>query len=89
MSAASSTVPDAQGRFGPFGGQYVPETLMHALGEVKHEKPVGEGRITFARSTIRRSGRIRGAGFRRDRIGSRAGRRHPERLTGCGTPLTM
>jgi tryptophan synthase beta chain len=24
-------VPDLQGRFGPYGGRYVPETLMHAL----------------------------------------------------------
>ncbi len=31
MSAASSSVPDAHGRFGPYGGRYVPETLMHAL----------------------------------------------------------
>ena len=23
--------PDAQGRFGPFGGRYVPETLIPAL----------------------------------------------------------
>ncbi|MFM7465515.1 MAG: tryptophan synthase subunit beta, partial [Cyanobium sp.] len=27
--------PDAQGRFGPFGGQYVPETLMPALAELE------------------------------------------------------
>jgi tryptophan synthase beta chain len=32
MSAASPpAVPDAHGRFGPYGGRYVPETLMHAL----------------------------------------------------------
>ena len=29
------TLPDARGRFGPFGGQYVPETLMSALGELE------------------------------------------------------
>jgi len=35
MSAASSTtVPNAQGRFGPFGGRYVPETLMHPLRQL-------------------------------------------------------
>ena len=28
------TVPDARGRFGPFGGRYVPETLMAALDEL-------------------------------------------------------
>lgn len=27
-------VPDAKGYFGPFGGKYVPETLMPALGEL-------------------------------------------------------
>jgi tryptophan synthase beta chain len=29
------TLPDARGRFGPFGGQYVPETLMSALAELE------------------------------------------------------
>ena len=28
---ASAEVPDASGRFGDFGGRYVPETLIHAL----------------------------------------------------------
>ena len=27
--------PDALGRFGPYGGQYVPETLMPALAELE------------------------------------------------------
>lgn len=27
-------VPDEQGRFGPFGGRFVPETLIHALEEL-------------------------------------------------------
>ena len=31
----SQTVPDAFGRFGPFGGRYVPETLMVALEELE------------------------------------------------------
>ena len=30
----SSQVPDAAGRFGPFGGRYVPETLTRALDEL-------------------------------------------------------
>ena len=34
MSTASSSVPDAQGRFGPFGGRFVPETLMYALRQL-------------------------------------------------------
>ena len=34
---ASIKVPDAAGRFGPFGGRYVPETLTHALEELAAE----------------------------------------------------
>src|SRR5688572_23925907 len=30
-------VPDAHGRFGPFGGQYVPETLMGAIHQLEQE----------------------------------------------------
>ncbi len=38
--SASSHVPDAAGRFGKFGGRYVPETLTRALDEldVEYEK---------------------------------------------------
>ncbi len=32
---AAPTLPDARGRFGPFGGRFVPETLMAALGELE------------------------------------------------------
>jgi tryptophan synthase beta chain len=35
--AAASTVPDARGHFGPYGGRYVPETLMHPLKELEEE----------------------------------------------------
>ncbi len=31
---ASRTLPDALGRFGPFGGRFVPETLMDALAQL-------------------------------------------------------
>ena len=34
---ASINVPDDAGRFGPFGGRYVPETLTHALEELAAE----------------------------------------------------
>jgi tryptophan synthase beta chain len=34
MPVAASSVPDAQGRFGPYGGRFVPETLMHALRQL-------------------------------------------------------
>ncbi|MBN2505117.1 MAG: tryptophan synthase subunit beta [Verrucomicrobia bacterium] len=36
-SSAMSTVPDAQGHFGPYGGRFVPETLMHPLQELEAE----------------------------------------------------
>ena len=34
---ASLNLPDAQGHFGPYGGRYVPETLMHPLQELEAE----------------------------------------------------
>ncbi|MBC8001097.1 MAG: tryptophan synthase subunit beta [Opitutaceae bacterium] len=38
MSAvASLNLPDVQGHFGPYGGRYVPETLMHPLQELEAE----------------------------------------------------
>ena len=33
----SDTLPDAQGHFGPYGGMFVPETLMTALNELTEE----------------------------------------------------
>src|SRR5512136_1549171 len=36
-SIASDTVPDAGGHFGPYGGRYVPETLMHPLQELEEQ----------------------------------------------------
>ena len=32
--AATQTLPDARGRFGPYGGRYVPETLMFAIEQL-------------------------------------------------------
>ncbi|HXQ98406.1 MAG TPA: tryptophan synthase subunit beta [Candidatus Limnocylindrales bacterium] len=34
MSAATQTWPDAKGRYGPYGGSYVPETLMAPVEEL-------------------------------------------------------
>ena len=34
---ATSAVPDAEGRFGPFGKRFVPETLMQALDQLVEE----------------------------------------------------
>ncbi|MEN6556855.1 MAG: tryptophan synthase subunit beta [Thermoguttaceae bacterium] len=41
---ASVHVPDTAGRFGPFGGRYVPETLTHALEELttEYEKAIAD-----------------------------------------------
>src|ERR1044072_8289334 len=35
--SSTATVPDATGHFGPYGGRYVPETLMHPLQELEEE----------------------------------------------------
>jgi tryptophan synthase beta chain len=37
MSVTRAALPDAQGRFGPYGGRYVPETLMAALRQLTDE----------------------------------------------------
>jgi tryptophan synthase beta chain len=34
---SSAKVPDAQGHFGPYGGRFVPETLIHPLQELEDE----------------------------------------------------
>ncbi len=34
---AVAAVPDGQGRFGPYGGRFVPETLMYALRQLTEE----------------------------------------------------
>ncbi len=36
-SIATANVPDQCGHFGPYGGRYVPETLMHPLQELERE----------------------------------------------------
>ncbi len=49
-SAASlSIVPDAAGRFGPYGGRYVPETLVAALDELASEYERAKNDPAFAR----------------------------------------
>jgi len=35
--SATSRMPDDRGRFGPFGGRYVPETLMRALDQLTEQ----------------------------------------------------
>jgi tryptophan synthase beta chain len=34
---AAETLPDARGHFGPYGGRFVPETLMHPLQQLEAE----------------------------------------------------
>ena len=36
-AVAEPALPDANGRFGEYGGRYVPETLMHPLQELEDE----------------------------------------------------
>ena len=36
-SIATEPAPDARGHFGPYGGRFVPETLMHPLQELEQE----------------------------------------------------
>jgi tryptophan synthase beta chain len=53
MTAVSPFVPDIHGRFGPYGGRFVPETLMHALGQLTEayaaarEDPEFERQLTY------------------------------------------
>ena len=37
LAHAPTSLPDAHGHFGRFGGMFVPETLMAALKELEHE----------------------------------------------------
>jgi tryptophan synthase beta chain len=43
----TAQVPDARGRFGPFGGRYVPETLTRALDELTSEYEQALGDAAF------------------------------------------
>jgi tryptophan synthase beta chain len=36
-TVANASLPDAQGHFGPYGGRFVPETLVHPLQELESE----------------------------------------------------
>ena len=36
-SVAAKNLPDARGHFGPYGGRFVPETLVHPLQELENE----------------------------------------------------
>jgi tryptophan synthase beta chain len=49
MSSAIANLPDSQGRFGPYGGRYVPETLMAALAQLTAEYDKARGDAEFQR----------------------------------------
>src|SRR3989440_1041049 len=50
MSATvSENLPDARGHFGPYGGRYVPETLVHPLQELEDEYRRGQKDPEFRR----------------------------------------
>src|SRR5947208_526740 len=43
------STPDRDGRFGPYGGRYVPETLMSALDELEREYRAARADAEFHR----------------------------------------
>ncbi len=45
---ATTSVPDSAGRFGPFGGRFVPETLTRALDELSNEYEKARTDAAFA-----------------------------------------
>ena len=47
--SASVSRPDAGGHFGPYGGKFVPETLIHALEELEREYVRAQGDAEFQR----------------------------------------
>ena len=48
-SIATDNVPDARGHFGPYGGRYVPETLMHPMQELEAEYSRSQADPAFQR----------------------------------------
>src|SRR5712692_11310635 len=46
-TASVVQVPDALGRFGPFGGRFVPETLMDALNRLTEEYARAKNDLEF------------------------------------------
>ena len=48
-SIATDNVPDTRGHFGPYGGRYVPETLMHPMQELEAEYSRSQADPAFQR----------------------------------------
>jgi tryptophan synthase beta chain len=49
MSSATQTWPDPRGRFGPYGGRYVPETLVAPLEELERAFTAAQADLRFNR----------------------------------------
>src|SRR3989442_12247887 len=49
MPDTLSSVPDVHGRFGAYGGRYVPETLMFALRQLTEQYEHAQGDLEFER----------------------------------------
>ena len=49
MPVAASSVPDLQGRFGLYGGRFVPETLMYALRQLSEQYAAAREDAAFER----------------------------------------
>jgi len=49
VSAAAQIWPDSRGRFGPYGGRYVPETLVAPLEELERAYEAARADANFAR----------------------------------------
>ncbi|TMD49505.1 MAG: tryptophan synthase subunit beta [Chloroflexi bacterium] len=70
------TGPDEQGRFGRYGGQYIPETLMAAVDELTAAFDAAQRDVTFAREFEYLSRTFSGRPtpvYRADRLTERAG----------------
>src|SRR6202043_2711407 len=49
MSSIAQLAPDSRGRFGPYGGRFVPETLVAPLEELEHAYAAAPADVSFAR----------------------------------------
>src|ERR1700726_1549381 len=49
MSSIAQLAPDSRGRFGPYGGRYVPETLVAPLEELEHAYAAAREDASFGR----------------------------------------
>lgn len=47
MSSISQVVPDSRGRYGPYGGRYVPETLVAPLDELERAYAAARADVSF------------------------------------------